>query len=57
MKSRRLIEYEAWMEDWFRKHPLPPMSKKARRRIAKNVAAEPQIIARRSGAACGRGTS
>jgi len=35
MKSRKLIEYEAWMEDWFRKHPLPPMSKKARRRIAK----------------------
>ena len=34
MKSQKMIEYEAWMEAWRREHPLPPMSKKARWRLA-----------------------
>ena len=36
-KSQKMIEYEAWMKAWLAEHPLPPMSKKARWRIAQDA--------------------
>jgi hypothetical protein len=47
-KSPKLLEYEAWVQDWLRKHPLPPMSKKARWRIVHHAWLEWRHLVRKA---------
>jgi hypothetical protein len=47
-KSWKLIECEAWIATWLAEHPLPPMSKRARWRVAHAAWLEMRRLERRA---------